>query len=290
MTCAGDAAWRSSASWSLAPTAARALRARGADRRPVRSSRAVRIDQCPTSTTSTSLVASRKNSGIPATRTPNPSKAIRRTNRQATDQRNSHTWPDGVAGHAVARRRVRRRCGSRRRDRPLASSRSGCGPAPAPPPAQEDPDLPPYSVDLTQDQHTKIKAILDAQRPKVDTVMNTVLPRLRSAERFHVRADSRSPTPDQQVQFDRDRPRRDLECRVRADAGGAKMAEVRHRDARHRLRAMVVVHHRLRDGRGAHGRGESASATADGRAAARRARSATAAATGLNPRGAVIPR
>jgi hypothetical protein len=87
-------------------------------------------------------------------------------------------------------------------------------PAPAPPPpAQGRPGrLPPYleQMDLTQDQHAKIKAILDAQRPKVDTVMNTVLPRLRALSDSTFAQIRGVLTPDQQVQFDRDRPRRDL--------------------------------------------------------------------------------
>ena len=98
-------------------------------------------------------------------------------------------------------------------------------PAPAlapPPPAQGRPGrLPPYleQMDLTQDQHAKIKAILDAQRPKVDTVMNTVLPRLRALSDSTFAQIRGVLTPDQQVQFDRDRPRRDLAPGMPGGAG-----------------------------------------------------------------------
>jgi Spy/CpxP family protein refolding chaperone len=82
--------------------------------------------------------------------------------------------------------------------------------------------LPPYleRMDLTQDQHAKIKAILDAQRPKVDTVMNGVLPRLRALSDTTFAQIRGVLTPEQQTQFDHDRPVRDLAPGMPGAPGG----------------------------------------------------------------------
>ena len=95
--------------------------------------------------------------------------------------------------------------------------------AAAPIPPQAGPGrLPPYleRMDLTQDQHAKIKAILDAQRPKVDTVMDAVLPRLRALSDSTFARIRAVLTPEQQTQFDRDRPVRDLAPGMPGAPGG----------------------------------------------------------------------
>jgi Spy/CpxP family protein refolding chaperone len=95
--------------------------------------------------------------------------------------------------------------------------------AAAPMPPQGGPGrLPPYleRMDLTQDQHAKIKAILDAQRPKVDTVMNGVLPRLRALSDTTFAQIRDVLTPAQQSQFDHDRPVRDLAPGMPGAPGG----------------------------------------------------------------------
>jgi Spy/CpxP family protein refolding chaperone len=82
--------------------------------------------------------------------------------------------------------------------------------------------LPPYleTMGLTQDQHAKIKAILDAQRPKVDTVMAGVLPRLQALSDTTFAQIRGVLTPDQQTQFDRERPRRELAPGMPGAPGG----------------------------------------------------------------------
>ena len=72
--------------------------------------------------------------------------------------------------------------------------------------------LPPYleRIDLTPDQHAQIKAILDAQKPKVDTIMNGILPRLQSISDTTFAQIRGVLTPQQQTEFDRERPRRGL--------------------------------------------------------------------------------
>ncbi|HEV8410828.1 MAG TPA: hypothetical protein VGQ30_09985 [Gemmatimonadaceae bacterium] len=95
--------------------------------------------------------------------------------------------------------------------------------AAAPMPPQGGPGrLPPYleRMDLTQDQHAKIKAILDAQRPKVDTVMNGVLPRLRALSDTTFAQIRDVLTPEQQTRFDHDRPVRDLAPGMPGAPGG----------------------------------------------------------------------
>jgi Spy/CpxP family protein refolding chaperone len=72
--------------------------------------------------------------------------------------------------------------------------------------------LPPWlqQLNLSFEQHERIRAILDTQRPKVDTIMNGILPRLQAVSDSTF-ADIRGVlTPDQQARFDRDRPRREL--------------------------------------------------------------------------------
>jgi len=65
-------------------------------------------------------------------------------------------------------------------------------------------------MDLSRDQHERIRAILDAQRPKVDAVMNGVLPRLQALSDSTFTQIREVLTAEQQTRFDRDRPRREL--------------------------------------------------------------------------------
>jgi Spy/CpxP family protein refolding chaperone len=92
----------------------------------------------------------------------------------------------------------------------------------APPPQAGPGHLPPYleRMDLTQEQHEKIRAILDAQRPKVDTVMDGILPRLRALSDTTFAQIRGVLTPEQQTQFDHDRPRRDLAPGMPGGPGG----------------------------------------------------------------------
>jgi Spy/CpxP family protein refolding chaperone len=85
----------------------------------------------------------------------------------------------------------------------------------APPPfegARPPGPLPMWLVqmDLSEDQHARIRAILDAQRPKVDAVMNGILPRLQVLSDSTFTEIRGVLTPEQQARFDRDRPRREL--------------------------------------------------------------------------------
>lgn len=91
-------------------------------------------------------------------------------------------------------------------------SRTAAPPPAAPAPPARPGRLPPYleRMDLTQEQHAKIKTILDAQRPKVDTVMSMVLPRLQALSDSTFAQIRGVLTPEQQTRFDHDRPRRDL--------------------------------------------------------------------------------
>jgi Spy/CpxP family protein refolding chaperone len=104
-----------------------------------------------------------------------------------------------AVGVAVERARAPRFGAPRRGGGPLAA-RPGAG------------RLPPYleELSLTEDQHERIRGILDAQRPKVDSVMMTVLPRLRALSDTTFSQIRSVLTPDQQSQFDRDRPQREL--------------------------------------------------------------------------------
>ena len=82
--------------------------------------------------------------------------------------------------------------------------------------------LPPYleRIDLTTNQHARIKAILDAQKPKVDTIMNGILPRLQSIIDTTFAQIRGVLTPQQQSDFDRGRPRRELAPGMPGAAGG----------------------------------------------------------------------
>ncbi len=82
--------------------------------------------------------------------------------------------------------------------------------------------LPPWllALDLTKDEHEKIRAILDAQKEKVDTTMNGILPRLRDISDTTFGRIRAVLTPEQQTAFDRDRPRRELAPGMPGAPGG----------------------------------------------------------------------
>jgi hypothetical protein len=90
-----------------------------------------------------------------------------------------------------------------------------------PPPAGSG-RLPPYleRMQLTPEQHEKIKAILDAQKPRVDTVMDGVLPRLRAISDTTFARIRDLLAPEQQAEFDRERPRRELAPGMPGAPGG----------------------------------------------------------------------
>jgi hypothetical protein len=95
-------------------------------------------------------------------------------------------------------------------------------PAVAGPMARNGGPLPPYLEDLglSPDQHAKIKAILDAQKPKVDTVWDGVLPKLHAISDFTFEAIRHILTPEQRQLFDAERPRRDLAPGMPGGPGG----------------------------------------------------------------------
>ena len=72
--------------------------------------------------------------------------------------------------------------------------------------------LPPYveRLGLSEEQHQKIKVILDRQRPKVDVVLESVLPRLRALSDSTISELRAVLTSAQREQFDRERPQRAL--------------------------------------------------------------------------------
>ncbi len=71
---------------------------------------------------------------------------------------------------------------------------------------------PPYleELNLTGDEHERIRTILDSQRPKVDSAMASVLAAAARASDSTFSEIRSILTPEQQTQFDRDRPRREL--------------------------------------------------------------------------------
>ena len=108
------------------------------------------------------------------------------------------------------------------------------GPGDGPPPqAQGGPRpgqrLPRYieQLDLTSDQHEKIRAIMQSQRPKVDTVLAAVLPQLQRLSDSTFAAIRDVLTPAQQKSFDADRPKRDLAPGIPRGAGGGPPHEGR---------------------------------------------------------------
>ena len=93
----------------------------------------------------------------------------------------------------------------------IAVDRTRATPAPVPMAGRRGP-LPPYleDLDLSPDQHAKIKAILDAQKPKVDTIWDGVLPKLHVISDFTFAQIRHVLTPEQRQRFDAERPVRDL--------------------------------------------------------------------------------
>ena len=81
----------------------------------------------------------------------------------------------------------------------------------SPPPGTPGP-LPRYLEDLglSYEQHEQIKSILDAQKPKVDRVMEVALPSLRAISDTTFVQIRAVLTTAQQSRFDRERPRRAL--------------------------------------------------------------------------------
>jgi hypothetical protein len=116
----------------------------------------------------------------------------------------------GFVGIAVDRARGRRPA---RTDGPPPQAQGG------PRPGQR---LPPYieQLDLSADQHEKIRTILQAQRPKVDTVLATVLPQLQRLSDSTFAAIREVLTPEQQKTFDAERPKRDLAPGIPRGPGG----------------------------------------------------------------------
>ena len=70
--------------------------------------------------------------------------------------------------------------------------------------------LPPYieRLNLSEAQHQELRAILDAQRPRVDSVMAGVVPRLREISDATFAQIGAVLTSEQREQFDHDRPQR----------------------------------------------------------------------------------
>lgn len=110
-------------------------------------------------------------------------------------------------------------------------TRRGAAPQqPAPPPGPPGGGrLPPYieRLGLTSGQHEKIRAILDAQRPKVDTIMNGILPRLRAISDTTFGQLRAVLTPDQQQQFDAEKPVRALAPGMPGRGGDGRPGEGR---------------------------------------------------------------
>lgn len=95
-------------------------------------------------------------------------------------------------------------------------------PAAAPPQQARAGRLPPYleEMNLTAEQHAQIRKILEAQKPRVDTVMAGVMPRLQAISDSTFAQIRGVLTPDQQVQFDRARPRREMAPGMPGAPGG----------------------------------------------------------------------
>ena len=93
----------------------------------------------------------------------------------------------------------------------VAVDRTRAAASPMPIAARRGP-LPPYleDLDLSPDQHAKIKAILDAQKPKVDTLMDGILPKLHVISDFTFAEIRHVLTPEQRRRFDAERPVRGL--------------------------------------------------------------------------------
>jgi hypothetical protein len=94
-------------------------------------------------------------------------------------------------------------------------------PAPAPPP-QGARRLPPWleRMNLSQDEHARIKAILEAQKPKIDTIMDGIMPRLRAISDTTFVQIRSALAPEHQTEFDRDRPVRELAPGMPGARGG----------------------------------------------------------------------
>jgi hypothetical protein len=110
-----------------------------------------------------------------------------------------------------------------------AIDRSRAAPPLAGGPQERPGRLPLYleRIDLTPSQHDQIKAILDAQKPRVDTIMNAILPRLQSISDTTFARIRGVLTPAQQTQFDHDRPRRELAPGMPGARGGRESFEGR---------------------------------------------------------------
>ena len=103
----------------------------------------------------------------------------------------------------------------------VAVDRTRANATPLPMGARRGP-LPPYleDLDLSLDQHKKIKAILDAQKPKVDTVWDGVLPKLHVISDFTFDAIRHVLTQEQRQRFDAERPVRGLAPGMPGGRGG----------------------------------------------------------------------
>ena len=84
--------------------------------------------------------------------------------------------------------------------------------------------LPPYieELDLSSEQHDQIRTILQAQRPKVDSALATVLPALQRISDSTFASIRAVLTPEQQKTFDATRPQRDLAPGIPRGGGGPR--------------------------------------------------------------------
>ena len=84
--------------------------------------------------------------------------------------------------------------------------------------------LPPYieELDLSSEQHDQIRTILQAQRPKVDSALATVLPQLQHISDSTFASIRAVLTREQQKAFDAARPQRDLAPGIPRGGGGPR--------------------------------------------------------------------
>jgi Spy/CpxP family protein refolding chaperone len=124
----------------------------------------------------------------------------------------------GFVGVAVDRARGRRP--PPRADGPPRGGGPG-GMQGGPPQGQR---LPPYieELDLSSEQHDQVRTILQAQRPKVDSALVTVLPALQRISDSTFASIRAVLTPEQQKLFDAARPQRDLAPGIPRGGGGPR--------------------------------------------------------------------
>jgi Spy/CpxP family protein refolding chaperone len=123
----------------------------------------------------------------------------------------------GFVGVALDRARGRRQ--PPRADGPPRGGQGGMQGGP-----RQGQRLPPYieALDLSSDQHDRIRTILQAQRPKVDSALATVLPQLQRISDSTFASIRAVLTPEQQKAFDTARPQRDLAPGIPRGGGGPR--------------------------------------------------------------------